>query len=100
MTNKKHWFKNLQPMVKGVRGVKVANDQCMQVAGVSVIEIHFLIEYTWHQGVIQHVLYVPNLKINLLPIGQMIEKYIISLYEGYLQDVFKQGFGYSSHDGN
>jgi hypothetical protein len=53
-------------MVKGISGVKVANDQCMQVASVSVIEIHSFIKYTWRQGVIQHVLYVPNLKINLL----------------------------------
>jgi hypothetical protein len=72
----------------------------MQVVSVSVIEIHSLIKYTWCQGVIQHVLYVPNLKINLLSIGQMIEKYIMYLYEGYLQDIFKQGFGCSSHDGN
>jgi hypothetical protein len=53
MTNKKHWFKKSQPMVKRIWVVEVANDQCMQVSGVNVIEIHSLIEYTWRQGVIQ-----------------------------------------------
>ncbi len=53
----------------------------MQVVSVDVIEIHYLITYIWHQGVIQRVLDVPNLKMIFLSIGQMIEKYIITLYD-------------------
>jgi hypothetical protein len=64
----------------------------MQVAGVRVIEIHYLIKFTWRQGIMQCVLYVPNFNIIFLSIGQMLEKHIISLYG---KDIYKM---FSSKD--
>lgn len=69
MTSHREWFVNLDEKVK--RKIKFADNSIVTAKGVGKLLIQ---RKDGRQSFIENVLFVPNMKNNLLSLGQLLEK--------------------------
>lgn len=78
MTNKRHYFYDLQECVDKNRTVKLGNKQDIQVCGRGSILIKRKINGQWEESILEDVIYVPGLRRNLFSEGVATRKgYVI-----------------------
>lgn len=69
MTKHRDWFSTFKDIPSGTRLVTVADDQDLWVRGIGDINITRTIDGTQKKGVLQRVLFIPDLRRNLFSIG-------------------------------
>ena len=69
MTEHRHWFTTFKPIPTGTWSVTVADDRDLWVEGVGDILITRIVDGIHKRGVLQKVLYIPELRRNLFSIG-------------------------------
>jgi hypothetical protein len=81
MTYHREWFTNFTPIPSGQRGVRVANGNLIWAEGIGDISIESQINGQWITGTLRRVLYVPELRRNLVSICQITEKNMACIYK-------------------
>lgn len=69
MTEHREWFSTFTPISEGTWSVTVADDRHLWVRGVGDIQITRTIDGEQKHGILQKVLFIPDLKRNLFSIG-------------------------------
>ena len=69
MTEHRDWFSTFRPIATGTWSVTVADDRDLWVQGVGDINITRLVDGVQKKGVLQKVLFIPDLRRNLFSIG-------------------------------
>lgn len=69
MTEHRHWFTTFKPIPPGTWSVTVADDRNLWVQGIGDILITRTVDGIHKKGVLQKVLYIPELRRNLFSIG-------------------------------
>ena len=69
MTEHRNWFTTFKPIPSGTWSVTIADDRNLWVQGIGDIIITRTVDRVYKKGVLQKVLYIPELRRNLFSIG-------------------------------
>lgn len=69
MIEHRKWFSKFKPIPSGTWSVTIADDRNLWVRGVGDIEIIRIVDGVQKNGLLQKVLFIPNLRRNLFSIG-------------------------------
>ena len=73
MTDKRHWFKNFEPIEKYCWGVTIADGHKLWVRGIGSIHVQSIINGLVTHEILENVLYIPLLSKNLVSISQLMD---------------------------
>ena len=80
MSDNRAAFIDFQEIPKGTWPVAIANEQNLWVQGKGNIRIRRRAHNQWLDGILQNVLYIPELRTNLFSIGRAADRGIITIY--------------------
>lgn len=86
MTGRKDWFVNISPSM--MKKVKFVNENTFTAKGIGDV---LIMRKYGKRPVISNVLYIPNMKSNLLSIGKLIEKNYKVLVKDKMMGVIDSG---------
>lgn len=72
-TYRRDWFKSFSSCC-GQSGIKIANDDTLDVEGSGTIEIEAFIDGNWQAQILEDVRFVPKSKVNLFSVNQLSSK--------------------------
>ena len=73
MTDKRHWFKNFEPIEEYYWGVTIVDGHKLWVRGIGSIHVQSIINGLVTHEILENVLYVPLLSENLVSISQLMD---------------------------